>query len=141
MKTEQDIKMLKIIWAFMLENGKVTNGEWSYYGGGYASEGNDTYDYKKDAKLKKQLIDEMKSHGVDWSKTGVPDYESHNSFAGTDEESSENECLLGDIYLNNANVFKLGTSEVSEAAKHAYESLKWGNREDPVDLVSKYFGT
>lgn len=139
MRTSEEIEMLKVIWAFMLENGKVTNGEWSYYGDSYENT-SDTFDWREDQKLMKVLHSAVKSCGVDWEKTSIPDYECHSSFAGTDCQSDERECLLGNIVLNDQSIYKIGTASVSEAVKHCRDSLIKQNFTKPDNLVEKYFG-
>ena len=136
MRTTEEIEMLKVIWAFMLENGKVTNGDWSYYGDSY--DGVD--DWRVDEKQINKARSAVKSFGVNWEKTTIPDYECHSSFAGTDCKSDERECLLGTIVLNDESTYKIGIAEISEAAKHCRKSLINKNFTKPEDLVAKYFG-
>lgn len=134
----EEIELKKIVWAFMLENGKVTNGKWTYYGDGWECVGKNKYDYEESDRQKVKLILEL-TKGVDWSKTGIPDYVQENGFVGTDCESSEHDCFIGEIYLNNGNSYKIGTAEIESYAKAAYDALKCNKEIEAHSLVKKYF--
>jgi len=144
MKTEEEIKLLKIVWAFMLEHGKITDGGWSHYGGGFelppAPEKRTISYWTYWEKEKQKLIQAVASFGVDWESTEVPEYQQHNEFVGTESPSQECDSFLGTIYLKNNIKYMLGTSEVSELAMKAHNALSSKKAMEEDNLVAKYFG-
>ena len=141
MTNEEEIELKKIVWAFMLEHGCITEGEWSYYGG--------HFEYPKSIKNKsREAIEkfkdavyfEIREQGVDWNRTAIPDFEHHTEFVGTGNDSNWVDCLLGDLHLLNGKTYKLGTNEVSDYVSSAIEFLKKKSKPDKVDLVEKWFG-
>lgn len=137
MKTDIDLK--KIVWAFMLENGELTTGDWNYYTGYEYSDPKKQYCYSAIQEGRDNMINSIKKYGVNWDKTGIPEYEEHSYFVGTFQDSEECRCFVGTLYLNDGSEYKLGTREVSKAAMYAYNHLQ-GEKPLETDLVEKYFG-
>jgi len=141
MTNEEEIGLKKIVWAFMLEHGRITEGEWSYYGGHFE------YPkvivnkaWKAIEKFKTDIYFEIREQGVDWNKTGIPDFEHHAEFVGTDNDSNWLDCLLGDLHLLNGKTYKFGTNKVDDYVSSAIESFKNQNKMHEVNLIEKWFG-
>jgi hypothetical protein len=101
-----NIDVVKFVWAYMIEYGHITNGKWSYYGGDW--ERIDGYDYNKSVKREKEMRENIKTIGVDWSKTKEPDSSLESSFTDTFHDSADVETLLGTIILNNGKEYIVG---------------------------------
>ena len=141
MTNEEEIELKKIVWSFMLEHGRITEGEWSYYGGHFEyPESINNNSWETIEKFKAEVYSEIREQGVDWEKTVIPDFEYKAEFVGTDDDSKWMDCLLGDLHLRNGKTYKLGTNKVSEYVSSAIESLKKKSKPDEVDLVEKWFG-
>ena len=95
---------LKTVWAYMLENGRETNGKWSYYAGGYENARLEKWDYDYHADLLK-LVKEI---GVDWEKTLEPTSNIERAFTDTFHDSAECETLLGTLVLKDGREFLIG---------------------------------
>lgn len=131
--TDHDLKLMKQIWAIMIEYGSIVNPEfiWSYYGSHYRSE--DNYDWRKAEKLKSDFISKLQI-GVNWNKTSIPEYEQQAAFVGTGCESEQIETWKGYIVLNNGERFALAVYNVNLSP--LIDQLT----KNEEDLVAKYFG-
>ena len=98
MTTEAD----KFVWAFMIENGIITTGKWSYYGGHYYS----------DHSLGKTGIDALRKKvrdiGVDWEKTKQPESHQEQAFTDTFNDPDRVETLLGTLVLKDGSTYLMG---------------------------------
>lgn len=104
---DQQLETLKFVWAYVIENGQLTNGEWSYYGSGWNRiEG----DYRIVDKLNTEFKECVRTVGIDWEKTKHPEAEHNYTFDGTDNPSSEVESLLGTVYLKNGSHYLVGVN-------------------------------
>lgn len=98
---------LKIVWAYMLENGKLTTGQWSYYGGDW--EGiSSNWDWCKDEEANKKFLAKVKTVGVDWDRTKHPDSEMNSAFTDTFHDSDDVETLLGTMFLKDGSEYIVG---------------------------------
>jgi hypothetical protein len=102
---------LKRIWAYMVAEGELTTGEFSYYSG---FEGKYKYNITEMDKVRKAIIKDLNKHGVAWDASGVPDYVAYSQFVGTDSPSEQCECLIGILVLKNGQTFRLGVSDASD---------------------------
>ena len=98
---------LKIVWAYMLQNGKLTDGRWSYYGGEWEGI---TSDWKTTQKKTKEFLEKVKNVGVDWSKTNHPESNMNSVFTDTFHDAETVETLLGTIFLKDGSEFMVGVS-------------------------------
>lgn len=102
----------KFVWAYMIENGKITDGHWSYYGGGFNLVGVGAYDWAGMTKIMKKLQDEIKEIGIDWEKTSSPVSEIKSEFTDTFHPSAEVETLLGTLVLKDGKSYMVGAGHV-----------------------------
>lgn len=98
---------LKIVWAYMLENGKLTDGTWSYYGGDWNSVSSG-WDWGESEKLRKDFLAKVKDVGVDWDKTKHPESDMNSAFTDTFHDSDDVETLLGTIVLKDGTEYIVG---------------------------------
>jgi len=104
---DTQLETLKFVWAYVIENGQLTSGGWSYYGGGWDRiEG----DYAKVDKLNKEFKELVRTIGVDWEKTTHPVGERNYTFDGTDCPSSSVESLKGTVYLKDGSHYMVGVN-------------------------------
>lgn len=100
---------VKFVWAYLLKEGIVTNGKWSYYGSSWENVGQqDWRNIDRDMNI---LRSEVKSIGIDWTKTSNPESSTNNCFDGTFVESSKTETLLGTLVLKNGKTYKVGLKD------------------------------
>jgi len=105
---QKEDESLKFVWAYMIENGVLTDGNWSYYGGHYEYLHNDWR--KSDAAMKK-LREDVKKYGVDWEKTIQPQTFSERAFTDTFHDSDDVETLLGTVYLKDGSNYLIGCND------------------------------
>lgn len=111
---------LKFVWAYMIEKGHVTNGEWSYYGSGWEyPEPVAKMTWTRQSKYTEDLRSKIREVGIDWEKTSIPIAEQQSCFNGTFAESDEVEALIGDLVLKNGERYKIGTNS-SESRFSSY---------------------
>lgn len=115
----QDYK--KIVWAYMLENGRETTGEWSYYGSDWESipGRNWTVDYHA------QLLQKVRSVGVDWDKTVEPSSSVESCFDGSFVPSSRAETLLGTLILNDGSEYTIGCRDDDGMGKYIETFMRY----------------
>lgn len=103
---------IKFVWAYMIENGFVTVGEWDYYGGSwYAADG---YDWRaRDANMNKLRAD-VKKIGIDWDKTETPQSTDEVGFTDTESPGSKAETLIGNLVLKNGKQYLIGVNDAAE---------------------------
>lgn len=95
---------MKFVWAYMLEEGHITNGKWSFYMGTYGlAESSKEYKFAKD-----ELDTELKMIGIDWEKTKEPQSSFEREFTDTFHPSKEVETLLGTLVLKNGTEYLIG---------------------------------
>lgn len=102
----------KIVWAYLVEQGRLTTGEWSYYGGNW--EHPDGYKYRKVDAAEKNARGMIRSKGVDWSKTRMPVGAVEQAFTDSYHDSEKVETLLGTLYLLDGTEFLFGCTHVPE---------------------------
>lgn len=91
-------KAKKIVWAYLIKNGNITSGEWSYYGSRFEPVDEKVWDCNKVAKEK--LLKDIKTIGVDWGRTDFPVADTKSVFNGTfASQDSYTETLMGALYL------------------------------------------
>lgn len=121
---EIEMKMKKVSYAFLLKHGVFTTGKWSYYGGSYDPllppdvKGNFT-SYKNLQKFYDDIKSEIKTVGIDWDKTQIPETESNNVFDGTFAENNRyTECTLGTLVLKNGKMYTIGATTSLPFGEH-----------------------
>lgn len=107
---------LKFVWAYLLEQGRPTNGNWSYYGSGWDHEMKYDYNHKTKKYRLTEIMDEIrrrvKEFGIDWDRTQSPEVHNETLFEGTGHPSSRHEALLGRLYLlQHAESFLIGIDD------------------------------
>jgi hypothetical protein len=112
---------LKLVWAYIIENGVVTSGKWEYYAGGFECEY--IYDYTKRENNRKALIEKVRQVGVDWTKTKSPESSMESCFEGTFSDSSDVETLLGTLYLKDGSEYLLGVANVEKRFSAYVETI------------------
>jgi len=103
---------LKFVWAYMIENGKLTDGRWSYYGSDWESI--HEYDWQKAQGAYERFKFTVKTIGVDWEKTSPPTSDMNSGFTDTFHASETIETLIGDITLKNGSTYKVGVKHAEE---------------------------
>jgi hypothetical protein len=102
----------KVVWAYMVDEGKLTNGTWSYYGGDWESPHG--YDWRKIDKANIDFKEKVKSVGVDWAKTQPPQSSMESAFTDTFHDSDDVETLLGTIVLKDGSEYTVGVSNADK---------------------------
>jgi hypothetical protein len=106
------IDALKFIWAYMLEEGRITTGKWCYYAGQFDYTPDDeiamTDAFKYTSKFKDMLLEDVKKIGINWGLTKEPKGSIEYEFNGTYDEASKVETLLGTLYLNDGSKYIIG---------------------------------
>lgn len=110
MEPSQELELKKIVWAYMIEAGTVTSGEWSYYRGRWETPEIALYDWRQSSKQTEEAISKVKKYGVNWDKTQAPKASQQNEFNDTFSPSTQVESLLGTIVLNNGESIMFGVS-------------------------------
>lgn len=110
---------LKFVWAYMIENGRITSGIWNYYGSSYDYA--TTLTYRTHESAMNILREKVKSVGVDWEKTISPESNEEFGFTDTYHPSSVVPTLLGTVYLKNGESYTIG---VANAEKRFNEYIK-----------------
>lgn len=108
---------IKFVWAYMLEEGRITDGIWSYYGG----LGDVKRDYKDYGAPEIALRKKVKEFGIDWNKTMSPKSSHESKFNGTFADSDKVEVLLGTLILKDGSEYIIG---ISNADTHFSSYLK-----------------
>jgi len=100
----------KFVWAYMIKNGVVTDGEWNQYFGNFeplfrtpGSLNFSQYEIKQS-----DFLNKIKTIHVDWSKTKNPVSLYGYVFEGTENEASMAETLLGTLVLLDGSEYKIG---------------------------------
>lgn len=118
----------KTVWAYLIQNGLVVTGDYSFFRSGYEK---DTKFYggylewcKKPASFTKDTIVAMiKSKGVDWDKTLVPTREINSDFKGILTDAIISECLRGELYFKDGTHISIGAKDVNNAMLDYYETF------------------
>ena len=105
----------------MIEEGVVTDGKWEYYAGRFNTE--HMWDWEKSKKFKEDLIEKIKSVGIDWDRTRSPESGIESCFEGTFADSSEVETLLGTLYLKDGTEYMIGVSNAEKRFGAYVETL------------------
>jgi hypothetical protein len=98
----------KAVWAYMIQKGTLTNGQWSYYGGCFEDGFN--YNWRKIEEASAKFRDKVKTIGVDWDKTDMPESDKHSAFTDTFHDSETVETLLGVVWLKDGSKYKIGVT-------------------------------
>lgn len=112
---------LKLVWGYLIHEGLYTDGEFSYFGGGFDS----PHKYDPDAReaFLKNLLEEVKKHGVAWDASGIPEYREMSEFVGTDAPSERVDCIFGVLMLTNGQRYGLGVAKPANNILDALERL------------------
>lgn len=115
-----NIETKKFVWAYLLENGKETTGKWSYYGSEWDSIRGRKWDHDYHA----DLLQLIKTVGVDWDKTQEPTSGTEICFDGTFVDSSECETLIGTLVLKNGNEVLVGCRDQDNIGSYINNLMK-----------------
>jgi len=128
---------LSLVWAYVLENGKLTNGKWGFYAGNWESV-TPNCDWRKEEFEYQKFLNKVKQVGVNWNKTGYPLFESRDEFTDTFHDAESTSTLLGTIVLNDDTSYMVGTTD---AEKHivGYIDSQINLEQDKV-RAKKFFG-
>lgn len=99
---------IKFVWAYMIEQGRVTDGKWNYYAGDWQDAYQNNYDFVARAKTMDAVRKKVKEIGIDWKKTQTPTSSMESSFEGTDNDSSSVESLIGILVLKDGSEYMIG---------------------------------
>lgn len=113
---------LKFVWAYVLENGTITNGSWNYYGSGW--ENPPKLGWREIQAEMENLRAKVKKVGIDWGQTIFPDSGIESGFNDTYSPSSRVPTLLGVLYLNDGSVYTLGVSNAEQRFQGYVEVLR-----------------
>jgi hypothetical protein len=102
------VQSQKFVWAYMIENGRLTTGAWSYYAGDFEDAFDIAYDYRKRIASMDVVRTKVKEIGIDWDKTSIPESSMESSFEGTFSPSSISETLLGTLVLQDNSTYIIG---------------------------------
>ena len=139
MNSQQTFELKKIVWSYMIERGRETNGEWSYYGGNWcAADPKKEYDWRWQEKRRPVIKNLIKNTGVDWEKTSVPKAVMQSSFEGTFCDSSRCEALIGDLVLKDGTTLKIGVDKSETRFQNYIETLH--SFMEDKSRVSEIFG-
>lgn len=138
-KKLEDDSALKKLWAYMIDEGTETTGEWSYYGSGweYPNRGYRVYEgvFTVEEIIRK-AVGESKNINV-----SIPRLYEHNSFVGTDEESEQCTCLLGSISIEDGPTFLVGVNNCSTRLLQLFDEVNGAAKAEPeAHLVNRIFG-
>ena len=135
---------LKFAWSYLILNGKLTDGKWSYYGGCWEDKprlnkaGAATYvSWETRMKEMEDFRAKVLKVGIDWEKSGVPEVQHEGYFTGT-FDSHQGECLatLGKLVLLNGEEFLLGSND--DDAAHLAETAREMMRKPGESEVEKF---
>ena len=113
---------LKIVWAYMLEKGKLTNGRWSFHGGDWEGVGS-SWDCLVDKEANEKFLAKVKKVGVNWFQTVLPLFEIRSEFTDTFNDPEDKNTLLGTIYLNDGGIFTIGVGDASKHIVHYIDMM------------------
>jgi hypothetical protein len=127
---------VKFAWAFLILNGKRTNGKWSYYGCGWepAVSGR-----RLEVQFEEMndIRERVERFGIDWTQTEIPQTHENGYFTGT-FDSRQGECLatIGTLYLNNGDKYLIGSSDRDAASLVETAKLMIQKRESAVQKLA-----
>jgi hypothetical protein len=101
----------RVVWAYMIDEGKLTDGTWSFYGGGWESQHTD---WRQNDKSNIEFREKVKSVGVDWAKTNPPKSSKNSAFTDTFHDADDVETLLGTIVLKDGSKYTVGVSNADK---------------------------
>lgn len=104
----------KVVWAYMVESGKLTNGEWSYYGGDWETHKPNSWKWEEIDEDNRKFREKVKKVGVDWGKTSPPVSSMESAFTDTFHDADEVETLLGTIVLKDGSSFMVGVGNADK---------------------------
>jgi hypothetical protein len=129
---------VKFAWAYLLMYGKLTSGEWSYYGGCWEDAETRYVPWDEQKKRMQRIQEKAVSVGIDWDKTGVPAVSEESEFMGT-FASCQGECLatLGTLVLKNGETYLIASKD--DDAAHLAETARklLEGKSSPVTVLAE----
>lgn len=127
---------VKFAWAYLLTYGKITNGKWCYYGGGWEDENGGMSWNVSHTQDMKSIADKAVLIGISWARTDIPTVSDESVFNDTESPSSDKLATLGTLVLLNGEKFLIGSSDDDAAhlAETAREIMKGKN--SPVTILA-----
>lgn len=104
MMSEKELELKQFVWAYMLQAGIETTGEWGIYHGQWISVGGKTAEKTREDTLRKL----KQGGGIDWEKTTMPASSRQYEFDGTESPGRYHDAVLGDLVLKNGDRLKIG---------------------------------
>lgn len=122
MTDEQTLEVKKTVWAYMVENGIVTEDKWdswNVYGANYtyppAPGLRNGYHSGRAQKYWDTLLqDSIRLIGIDWDKTQPPRSDTRSQFEGTEADNSRVETLIGDLYFKDGSKLTIGIGHAEQ---------------------------
>jgi len=113
---------LKFLWAYMLEEGNITDGNWNYYGSSFSSPPNMNWRSLQTAMA--EIRDKVKNIGINWGLTKSPESGEEFGFNDTYSPSSRVPTLLGILHLNDGSEYTIGVDNPEQRFQNYVESLR-----------------
>jgi hypothetical protein len=113
---------LKFVWAYMLENGKITDSKWNYYGGSWETPAG--MGWREVDSAMTEIREKVLKVGIDWHRTISPETSLESEFNDTYSPSSEVPALLGSLYLKDGSVYTIGVKNAEERFQNYVKALR-----------------
>lgn len=139
MRTENDILLLKKIWAILLQDGHIISpdAEWNYYGGNYdETRGLSFSEVMKLPQKYQDWLFTVKTVGVDWEQIDIPEYEYLSEFCDSFSASDPVDVWRGVVILLDGSKTHVYARDID---LHAHVD-RYKSKAVEEDLVAKFFG-
>lgn len=113
---------LKFVWAYMLESGCITDGNWNYYGSSFSAPPH--MGWRDIQAAMEEVREKVKKVGVDWTKTVTPETGEESGFNDTYSPSSRVPTLLGILYLKDGSGYTIGMADVEVRFQNYVKALR-----------------
>lgn len=113
---------LKFVWAYMLEQGRITDGNWNYYGSSFSTPPQMGWREIESAMI--EVREKVKTIGIDWKMTVSPESGEESGFNDTYSPSSRVPTLLGVLYLKDGSGYTIGVADPEERFQNYVEALR-----------------
>lgn len=107
-----ELELKKICWTYLIENGKLTDGSWSFYGGGWEHQDpKKQWDWKSWEQDRKDFITKIKTIGVNWEATLIPHFDVRSEFTDTFSDPADTRTMIGTISLKDGSSYQVGCTD------------------------------
>lgn len=104
----------RVVWAYMIVEGKLTNGKWNYYAGDWESHKPNSCKWRELEKDNSDFKEKVKTIGVDWTNTQIPISSMEKAFTDTFHDSDDVETLLGTMVLKDGSEYTVGVGNADK---------------------------